>query len=222
MALMTCPDCGGSVSDAAPSCIHCGRPMELDSGTEDTSSVSERDPISQDAYSGEALSDETETVDTFPFFPVSTGKFVAMSLCTFGIYELYWYYKNWERVRARTGETLSPFWRAFFAPLWSFSLFRRVREYQDDGTSPISWSPGLLGTIYLVLIVSWRLPDPWWLVSLGTFVPILPVLNTTQAINARTTASESLNESVTGGNVVILVLGGLLLLFGVIGTFLPA
>lgn len=27
MALITCPDCGGSVSDAAPACIHCGRPM---------------------------------------------------------------------------------------------------------------------------------------------------------------------------------------------------
>ena len=27
MALITCPDCGGSVSDAASACIHCGRPM---------------------------------------------------------------------------------------------------------------------------------------------------------------------------------------------------
>lgn len=27
MALITCPDCGNSVSDAAPACIHCGRPL---------------------------------------------------------------------------------------------------------------------------------------------------------------------------------------------------
>lgn len=27
MALITCPDCGGSVSNAAPVCIHCGRPL---------------------------------------------------------------------------------------------------------------------------------------------------------------------------------------------------
>lgn len=26
MTLITCPDCGGAVSDAAPACIHCGRP----------------------------------------------------------------------------------------------------------------------------------------------------------------------------------------------------
>jgi len=27
MPLVTCPDCGGKVSDAAAACIHCGRPM---------------------------------------------------------------------------------------------------------------------------------------------------------------------------------------------------
>lgn len=26
MALISCPDCAGQVSDAAPACIHCGRP----------------------------------------------------------------------------------------------------------------------------------------------------------------------------------------------------
>jgi hypothetical protein len=26
MALVTCPDCNGSVSDVAPACPHCGRP----------------------------------------------------------------------------------------------------------------------------------------------------------------------------------------------------
>lgn len=28
MPLITCPDCGNSVSDAAPACIHCGRPLQ--------------------------------------------------------------------------------------------------------------------------------------------------------------------------------------------------
>lgn len=29
MALLTCPDCGQGVSDQAPVCPHCGRPVEL-------------------------------------------------------------------------------------------------------------------------------------------------------------------------------------------------
>lgn len=28
MALITCPDCGKSVSDVAPTCPHCGRPIK--------------------------------------------------------------------------------------------------------------------------------------------------------------------------------------------------
>jgi hypothetical protein len=29
MALISCPDCQGKVSDAAPACIHCGAPLKL-------------------------------------------------------------------------------------------------------------------------------------------------------------------------------------------------
>ena len=28
MVMIDCPDCGNSVSDSAPACIHCGRPMQ--------------------------------------------------------------------------------------------------------------------------------------------------------------------------------------------------
>ncbi len=57
---------------------------------------------------------------TTPQFAVSVGKFAVMSLCTFGFYELYWAYKHWDAMRRREQERLSPFWRAFFAPLWGF------------------------------------------------------------------------------------------------------
>jgi uncharacterized membrane protein YvbJ len=30
MSLVTCPDCGKQVSEQAPSCIHCGRPLKAD------------------------------------------------------------------------------------------------------------------------------------------------------------------------------------------------
>ena len=52
-----------------------------------------------------------------PYFPVATHKFVVLSICTLGLYDLYWFYQNWQRVRRRTREDLSPFWRAAFAPL---------------------------------------------------------------------------------------------------------
>jgi hypothetical protein len=32
VALTTCPDCGGKVSDSAPTCLHCGRPLSAATG----------------------------------------------------------------------------------------------------------------------------------------------------------------------------------------------
>lgn len=111
---------------------------------------------------------------------------MAISACTFGLYGLYWFYKNWQRIRDRNGESLSPFWRAFFAPLWSFSLFRRVHEHAEERGQHEPWHADMLGIAFLLLSVSWRLPEPWWLISLFAFVAVVPVLKTTQKINART------------------------------------
>ncbi len=41
------------------------------------------------------------TGDTPIFFPASRTKLLVMSLCTFGLYEYYWFYKNWKLVRDR-------------------------------------------------------------------------------------------------------------------------
>ncbi len=36
------------------------------------------------------------------FFTTSTLKLTLMSICTFGIYELYWFYKNWVLIKEGT------------------------------------------------------------------------------------------------------------------------
>ena len=161
-------------------------------------------------------------VATPPYFPVATHKFVALSLCTLGFYEIYWFYKNWQRVQRRTGELLSPFWRALFAALWGFAFFRRVTEHATlEGERP-AWSATLLGALFLVLTVAWRLPDPWWLVSLLSFVPLLPVLHATQRLNARLAPGAPENGDYSVVNILTLIVGGTVLCLAIIGTFLPA
>lgn len=44
MALVTCPDCGREISDAAPACIGCGRPMTPSSGTRKQAPAPHSDP----------------------------------------------------------------------------------------------------------------------------------------------------------------------------------
>jgi hypothetical protein len=179
MPLVTCPDCERSVSDQAPHCVHCGRPFSA-----------------QSRNSSETVNDLTQShpAEVPPalnaYFPVGLLKFVVLTICTFTLYELYWAYKNWQRVRERTGENIWPFWRAFFAPLWSFSLFRRIKEDAAGAGISAAWNPTLLAVTYLLWTAVWRLPDPWWLLCLLTFVPMIPVVDTVGELTAKSPAEE--------------------------------
>jgi hypothetical protein len=196
MSLITCSDCRREVSDAAQACIHCGRPLTL----------SIQQPSRAETRHG--------------FFPVAPHKFVVLSLCTLNIYILYWCYQNWWRIRERTGEQLSPFWRAFFAPFWAFSLFARIGGQARDHGVTVGWSATLLASGYLLMSAFVILPDPWWLLNVACFLPLLPAVQSIQRLNEREAATESRNEAYTGANVATILVGGIIVLLAVVGTFM--
>ena len=143
-----------------------------------------------------------------------------MCVVTIGLYQYYWLYKQWRRLARMTIEPISPFWRTFFAPLWAFSMFARIeaRAHVDQITP--GWNDIALGIAYLILNAVWRLPDPWWLVSLLAFVPLVPVQRTIAAINARHASGPLPNGQYSGANVAGIIVGGSVLLLVLIGTFM--
>jgi hypothetical protein len=162
----------------------------------------------------------TPLVERHLFFPVSTGKFIVLSICSFVIYPLYWAYKNWQRVRDQRGERISPFWRAFFAPFFGFALFERVRNEAKRLALPVTWSVGALGTGYLVLNFAGALPMPYGLIGLLAFIPLIPVVRTIEQINTEVPAAEGRNESYSAANIATILIGGLILVVAVLGTLL--
>jgi hypothetical protein len=159
-----------------------------------------------------ALSVERQT----PFFAVSTHKFVVMSLTTFGLYTVYWVYRQWKRFVER-GDVLSPFWRTFFMLVTNYALFARVRARAREDRVPIDWLPSILGSFYLTLTLTFRLPDPWWMLTLLSFLPIIPVQRTIDRVNAMH-LPELPNRGYSGWNIFGIVVGGLLLILAVYGT----
>jgi hypothetical protein len=109
------------------------------------------------------------------YFPVSKLKFIAMAVLTFGIYEIYWFYRNWAFVRDRDSVRIRPFWRAVFGPLWLHALIGDINQARGEGGIPKGQAIGLF-VGYIVISGLWRLPDPYWLVSCLSFLPLLPVL----------------------------------------------
>jgi hypothetical protein len=124
-------------------------------------------------------------------------------------------------VRGREQEHLSPFWRAFFAPLWAFSLFPRLGRLAAIYGVPATWSGSGLALAYFLIHITWRLPDPYWLVSLLGFLPVLVAQRSVNGLNAEVAPDAPRNASYSGLNVVAIVIGGLLLVFAILGTILP-
>lgn len=118
------------------------------------------------------------------FFSPSSIKLLILSICTFSFYELYWFYKNWDIIKKRNKSNISPFWRSFFAPIWAYSLFKNIRsEALHNGLAFPSIFP--LTFIYVLLSFTWRLDDPYWLVSMLGVFPIIVVNSTAFSINKK-------------------------------------
>ena len=84
------------------------------------------------------------------------------------------------------------------------------------------WSPAVIGTLYLILSALWRLPNPWWLISLGSLVSLIPVVQTVESINAVAPALEGRNDSYSGANIATIAIGGLLSFLVIVATFVAA
>lgn len=154
------------------------------------------------------------------YFAVSKSKLIVMSLCTFGIYEIYWFYKNWKLIKERNGKNIRPFWRSIFAVFFCHSLFKSIRDSGDSHGFGSDINPGWLAVGYLGLSVTWRLPDPFWLVSMLTFLPLLPAQELINNIHSKIAPSANRNDRFSGKNIAVVILGGMLGLLALLGTFI--
>lgn len=99
------------------------------------------------------------------YFSVSPLKLVVMSICTLGIYDLYWYYKNWRLIKEREQLDIMPFWRAFFAYFFCYSCFKKIRGTAASLNLNRYIAAGPLATGWIIVAILWKLPDPYWLLT---------------------------------------------------------
>lgn len=59
-------------------------------------------------------------------------KFILLSFTTYGLYELFWFYKNWKFLKEKDKLSISPFWRTVFAPIFATSITEHIFEMIKD------------------------------------------------------------------------------------------
>jgi hypothetical protein len=147
---------------------------------------------------------------------VSPLKFIIYSICSFGLYEIFWFYKNWCYVRDRDGSTIRPFWRGFFGIIWCYPLAKDIAETHGRARSALV---GVAAVAFIALSFAWRLPDPHWWIGLGAFVPLLYLVGLINQINRQRGARGPFYGRVRVHHVLLCGLGLLFLGIALLGTF---
>ncbi len=71
--------------------------------------------------------------DNAIFYPVSLIKLYVLSVVTFGIYMIYWFYRNWKYVKENEASAIMPIARGIFSCLWYYPLYRKLVQNFEDG-----------------------------------------------------------------------------------------
>ncbi|MDR6841182.1 hypothetical protein [Pseudoxanthomonas sacheonensis] len=155
------------------------------------------------------------------FFPVSVTKLAVMSVCTFGLYQIYWFYQNWRLVKSRDQSRISPPWRSVLGLLFCYPLFRRVRSMAQRQAIAMP-SAALLFAAWVVATLLSYLPPPYLLLSFGSVIFMLPIQRAANRINAHVAPQHDPNRRFGALNIVTVLVGGLLAILSVIGAFIES
>ncbi|MGE7957917.1 hypothetical protein ACQKQA_15270 [Pseudomonas sp. NPDC089530] len=168
-----------------------------------------------------------------PFYVVSKTKFLTLFLLTFGVYQLYWAYKNWQQFKQASGREMWPIARALFAIFFTHALYREADAKIKASGRTVDWRPGELATLFVIIVIVSNVLDA--LVRKNIGYPVVDLLSLAllpvhawitflgqRGLNAA--AGDPLGESnarFTPVNYVFIVLGGLVWALALFGLTLP-
>lgn len=182
--------------------------------------------------------EEKEIIEV-EYFNISPGKLVFLSVITFGIYEFYWFYKNWEAVKKFEKKKISPLGRTIFAVFYCYELFKKVLTNAIAKGYNKKYSSGLLATFYIIILLLSnglaKIPEAeissipseiilfnlvWFGLSILTVIPLFIVQKAIN-YNNKKIKGKIMDKKYTGGEIVLIIIGVILTLLIFIGSFLP-
>lgn len=168
-----------------------------------------------------------------PFYVVSTTKVLVVSLATFGMYTLYWFWRHWKLHKIDGKLDIWPVPRALFSVFFAHTLNSEIDHRITRNGERHRWSPAAWATLYVVAVIASRIANrlPETVVSVevavlasmaAVFAITASLFHAQRAANIACGDPQALsNRRFTAANWVWIVLGSLFWLLMGAGLMLP-
>lgn len=117
-------------------------------------------------------------------------RFIFLSIGSLGLYPIWWTFEAWRFFMQKDHLDIMPAMRTILAYFFIYSLFNKIQMYAEGQgyTQKFSSIFMCMGFIACSLLV--KLPDPYWLISIFSFVFLIPAF---QALNYAKLNSQELH-----------------------------
>ena len=155
------------------------------------------------------------------FFAVSPLKLVVLSVCTLGLYQIYWFYKHWLLIKEHSEPDIIPWGRAFFGVFWCYSCFEFIRNDERHLDVEPTLPAGPLAIGWIAASLAWRLPGRYFLIGFLAPLLLVPVQRHVNRINALTVPDHDGNTRFSAWNWLAVAAGGIFMGLMLLGLAQP-
>lgn len=204
---MYCNNCEKQNSEGSNFCQYCGIKLAIVNavkGKDDTDHVA------------------GETVDNskFPYpYAISIWKLIILSSLTLGLFNIYWFGKQWEALKADRKIKATPWLRALFSPIFIYPLFKNIANATKEIDKSKNLNAGVLTVIYILFLLAARIPNWGWIVGLFIFLPLIPVQKTINYYWEKKYGNRLVSAKFGRSNYIWAFIGSTVIILALIGTF---
>ncbi len=147
-------------------------------------------------------------------------RFVLQSVLTFGLYDIFWFERNWRAIRAADQSRIWPLARAIFARFTYYQFVNDLNTYSTLSGRTLAPLSGGLGLAYFFASAFGKLPDPWGFLGLLAGLCVVP--SVTRVGELISPAEVEARSKLHPRHFVLYAVGAVLWMFLIAGIFLPA
>lgn len=188
-------------------------------------------PLSSNASFCKKCGQTTSPSKPVEYFSISVQRLVLLSILTFSIYDIYWFYKNWKVIKESEKSTIYPIARAIFAIFYCHRFFKQVHSSVTNKGYTNDFSPGWLATGYIAALVLSNLLGRyettnvlynllWLSISLSSIVFLVPIQKAINFYNEKVHGAV-VKKGASRGEIAIIIIGIICTCLILIGLFLP-